>query len=149
MTTGSSLARQNRALRKGKLLNQAHFSTTAKVFGRPERGRPPRCSFLSASEPRRLLEPVSNRASLAPLSLPPSLSPPLSLSLTLQGEATGLMSFSEECCRNPQEREREEREREGGCLHCNTQVLSQTQTRTNLFGMVSFLLQAGGRWGRV
>lgn len=42
-------------------------------------------------------------------------------------------------------REREggrEREWGGGCLHCNTQELSQNQTRTNLFGMVSFLLQA-------
>ena len=57
------------------------------------------------------------------------------------------------------ERERE-REREGGreggkeggsggCLHCNTQVLSQNQTRTNLFGMVSFLFQAEEHRGRV
>lgn len=95
------------------------------------------------------------------------------------------MSFNEECCKNPERKERaggEEQGRGGGgggggtgegrgpdwtvyeqiyrtgkdgeieecCLHRNTQVLSQSQTRKNLFGrMVSLLFQAEKLRGRV
>lgn len=112
---------------------------------------------------------VSNQA-CSPI-ISPSLVLPHSLSLTLQGEATGLMSLNEECYKNPergrlagggsdwticehththtQQRERKG-EREGCCLHCNIQVLSQSQTRKNLFRrIVSFLFETEGYRRRV
>lgn len=69
-------------------------------FGPAETHSPAATVPHGVLNPSLLLVPASNQASSPIIS--PSQLLPRSPSLTLQGEATGLMSLNEECCKNPE-----------------------------------------------